>query len=253
MGRGRGGASPVASPDAYCPPLRGASRVLGGCRRDQPGGSTKRRLDVAQPRPGTAARSRPGAARRVAAGPSVTPTESLPSTSTPPLPCGQRSSRGRRPRSSAASPAPPSRDLSPVADRFGSCPAPDPAPGGVPENSPADARRKLDTLCNRCELWELTPAVCDLASILARPPNPCARWTLCISRRFLWRGRASKGTSCSPPTSASKTPQARSEECAGVNSHRSRGRGHRRIFTSGRGAGSYKALPFVPSSRVGLR
>ena len=43
--------------------------------------------------------------------------------------------------------------------------------GGVPESRLADARRELDTLWNRCELWELTPAVCDLASILA-PDKP---------------------------------------------------------------------------------
>lgn len=39
--------------------------------------------------------------------------------------------------------------------------------GGVPENRLADARRELDALWNRCELWELSPAVCDLASLLA--------------------------------------------------------------------------------------
>jgi predicted nucleic acid-binding protein len=39
--------------------------------------------------------------------------------------------------------------------------------GGVPESRLADARRALDALWQRCELWELTPAVCDLASVLA--------------------------------------------------------------------------------------
>jgi predicted nucleic acid-binding protein len=39
--------------------------------------------------------------------------------------------------------------------------------GGVPESRLADARRELDTLWKRCELWELSPAVCDLASVLA--------------------------------------------------------------------------------------
>jgi len=43
--------------------------------------------------------------------------------------------------------------------------------GGVPESRLADARSELDMLWNRCELWELTPAVCDLASILA-PAKP---------------------------------------------------------------------------------
>jgi predicted nucleic acid-binding protein len=39
--------------------------------------------------------------------------------------------------------------------------------GGVPESRLADARRELDALWHRCELWELSPAVCDLASLLA--------------------------------------------------------------------------------------
>jgi predicted nucleic acid-binding protein len=38
---------------------------------------------------------------------------------------------------------------------------------GVPETRLADARRALDALWQRCELWELSPAVCDLASVLA--------------------------------------------------------------------------------------
>ena len=38
---------------------------------------------------------------------------------------------------------------------------------GVPESRLADARRALDALWQRCELWELSPAVCDLASVLA--------------------------------------------------------------------------------------
>ncbi len=38
--------------------------------------------------------------------------------------------------------------------------------GGVPERRLADARRELDSLWNRCELWELSPAVCDLAALL---------------------------------------------------------------------------------------
>lgn len=32
------------------------------------------------------------------------------------------------------------------------------------EESLADAARELDALWSRCELWELTPAVCELAS-----------------------------------------------------------------------------------------
>ena len=38
---------------------------------------------------------------------------------------------------------------------------------GVPESRLADARRALDALWQRCELWELSPAVCALASVLA--------------------------------------------------------------------------------------
>ena len=41
------------------------------------------------------------------------------------------------------------------------------AQGGVPESRLADARRELDALWHRCELWELSPAICDLASLLA--------------------------------------------------------------------------------------
>lgn len=37
----------------------------------------------------------------------------------------------------------------------------------VSEQGLADARRELDALWNRCELWELSPAVCELASIVA--------------------------------------------------------------------------------------
>ena len=39
--------------------------------------------------------------------------------------------------------------------------------GSVAESRLADARRELDALWTRCELWELTPAVCDLASRVA--------------------------------------------------------------------------------------
>ena len=35
--------------------------------------------------------------------------------------------------------------------------------GRVAESRLADARREIDALWTRCELWELTPAVCDLA------------------------------------------------------------------------------------------
>jgi predicted nucleic acid-binding protein len=39
--------------------------------------------------------------------------------------------------------------------------------GGIAESRLADARRELDSLWSRCELWELSPAVCDLASLAA--------------------------------------------------------------------------------------
>ena len=39
--------------------------------------------------------------------------------------------------------------------------------GSVTEGRLADARRELDALWTRCELWELTPAVCDLACHVA--------------------------------------------------------------------------------------
>lgn len=38
--------------------------------------------------------------------------------------------------------------------------------GNVPETRLADARRDLDALWNRCELWEVSRSVCDLASLL---------------------------------------------------------------------------------------
>ena len=37
----------------------------------------------------------------------------------------------------------------------------------VSESRLADARRELDSLWSRCELWELSPAVCELASMVA--------------------------------------------------------------------------------------
>jgi predicted nucleic acid-binding protein len=41
----------------------------------------------------------------------------------------------------------------------------------VAESRRADARRELDTLWSRCELWELSPSVCDLAALVA-PDRP---------------------------------------------------------------------------------
>lgn len=39
--------------------------------------------------------------------------------------------------------------------------------GRVPETRLADAARALDDLWARCHIWELTPAVCDLAGMIA--------------------------------------------------------------------------------------
>ena len=39
--------------------------------------------------------------------------------------------------------------------------------GGVAEARLADARREVDALWHRCELWELSAAVCDLATHVA--------------------------------------------------------------------------------------
>lgn len=41
----------------------------------------------------------------------------------------------------------------------------------LPEERLADAAREIDGLWARCEIWELTPAVCDLASQVA-PQKP---------------------------------------------------------------------------------
>ena len=43
--------------------------------------------------------------------------------------------------------------------------------GGVAERRLADAWRELEALWSRCELWELSPAVCDLAPHVA-PHTP---------------------------------------------------------------------------------
>jgi predicted nucleic acid-binding protein len=39
--------------------------------------------------------------------------------------------------------------------------------GSMAEARLADGRRELEALWRRCELWELTPAVCELASYVA--------------------------------------------------------------------------------------
>jgi predicted nucleic acid-binding protein len=43
--------------------------------------------------------------------------------------------------------------------------------GHVPESRLADAERQIDSVWARCELWEITPAVCDTASLVA-PARP---------------------------------------------------------------------------------
>ena len=61
--------------------------------------------------------------------------------------------------------------------------------GGVPESRLADARRELDALWSRCELWELSAAVCELASLLA-PDKPLRTLdALHLATFLLARGR----------------------------------------------------------------
>jgi predicted nucleic acid-binding protein len=43
--------------------------------------------------------------------------------------------------------------------------------GQVPESRLADAERQVESVWARCELWEITPAVCDTAGIVA-PGQP---------------------------------------------------------------------------------
>jgi predicted nucleic acid-binding protein len=63
------------------------------------------------------------------------------------------------------------------------------AEGSVPESRLADARRELDGLWNRCELWELSPAVCGLAALLA-PDKPLRTLdALHLATFILARGR----------------------------------------------------------------
>ncbi|MGH6921861.1 MAG: hypothetical protein ACREJ0_29690, partial [Geminicoccaceae bacterium] len=38
--------------------------------------------------------------------------------------------------------------------------------GGVAESRLSDVRRELDNLWSRCELWEISPTVCNLAALL---------------------------------------------------------------------------------------
>jgi predicted nucleic acid-binding protein len=39
--------------------------------------------------------------------------------------------------------------------------------GGVSETKLADARREINAVWSRCELWELTPSVCEMARQVA--------------------------------------------------------------------------------------
>lgn len=43
--------------------------------------------------------------------------------------------------------------------------------GSLSESRLADAGRQFDSVWARCELWEITPAVCDTASLVA-PGTP---------------------------------------------------------------------------------
>ena len=67
--------------------------------------------------------------------------------------------------------------------------------GGVPESRLADARRALDALWQRCELWELSPAAATWHRS-SRPIGWCARSMRFTWRPFSWRGGGSKGSSC---------------------------------------------------------
>jgi predicted nucleic acid-binding protein len=61
--------------------------------------------------------------------------------------------------------------------------------GGVAETRLSDVRRELDNLWSRCELWELSPAVCNLAALLA--PDKALRTldALHLATFLLARGR----------------------------------------------------------------
>jgi predicted nucleic acid-binding protein len=61
--------------------------------------------------------------------------------------------------------------------------------GGMPESWLADVRRELDTLWSRCELWELSPAVCNLAALLV--PDKALRTldSLHLATFLIARGR----------------------------------------------------------------
>lgn len=61
--------------------------------------------------------------------------------------------------------------------------------GGVAESRLADAQRELDALWTRCELWELTAAVCDLASHVAPDRNLCTLDALHLATFLLARRR----------------------------------------------------------------
>lgn len=60
----------------------------------------------------------------------------------------------------------------------------------VPEDRLADASRRVEALWARCEIWELTPAVCDLAGHVA-PLHPLRTLdalhlaTYVLARRYL--------------------------------------------------------------------
>jgi hypothetical protein len=67
--------------------------------------------------------------------------------------------------------------------------------GGVLESRLADARRGLDALWQRCELWELSPRSATWQRS-SPPTRCCALWMRSTWRLFSWPGGGSKASSC---------------------------------------------------------
>jgi predicted nucleic acid-binding protein len=61
--------------------------------------------------------------------------------------------------------------------------------GVAPETRLADAERDLDGIWSRCELWEITPAVCETACAVARARPLRARDALHLATFVLARRR----------------------------------------------------------------
>ncbi len=160
-------------------------------RRDQPGRPAEGRLGLAEPRSRAARRHRADVARRAAPGALLNgvmasaaalyldTSVALRATLESGHDAGDRAADRRRTGA---------RDLAPRTGRIGACPAPGPAPG---RRARAPARRRAARagwLWNRCELWELSPAVCDLAALLA--PEQAAAHAGCAASGDLRPGAA---------------------------------------------------------------